>query len=63
MQWWDEAELTMSKLISTPPHPVAGAKISPHPYPTTFTGREKPTWGKAERGGVKLPSLLGDVHL
>ena len=38
MQWWDEAELTMSKLISTPPHPVVGAKISPHPYPPPVAG-------------------------
>ena len=52
-----------SKLIPAPPRPApwCGAKISPHPCPTTFTGRGKPVkakWGKASqagRGKIAIP--------
>ena len=30
----------------------------PHPCPTTFEGWGKPVWGKAGRGGAKLPSVM-----
>ena len=44
----DEAK--MSKPIYL--HPIARAKISPNPRPTTYAGWEKPSWGKVGRGGT-----------
>ena len=45
--------LGLKSLNPSPPHPAlwCGAKILPHPRPTTFAGLGKPAWGEAKRGG------------
>ena len=40
----------MSKPIY--PYPIARAKISPNPRPTTYAGWEKPSWGNVGWGGA-----------
>ena len=44
----------LQSLNPSPPRPApwCGAKILPHPHPTTFAGWEKPTRDETGRGGL-----------